>query len=85
MERLLRPVALLTAVGAVGFPLPEDARASIAGVGGSAFGEQVVLTSGVGVSVTSGPAPAVSLGSSGGGPFTDSLASAAVGSFSPLD
>lgn len=49
----------------------------VTSVSGSAFGEQVAVTV-LGIPVTSGPLPTVTLPSTGGGPFTNSALSASV-------
>ncbi|MBA2327827.1 MAG: hypothetical protein H0V95_14460, partial [Actinobacteria bacterium] len=70
-------VGLLAGVMATIAGVP-SASADVTSVGGGAFGEQVNLSIlGVGL-VSSGPSPSVTLPSTGGGPFTNSLASVSV-------
>jgi hypothetical protein len=64
---LLIPIVLVLTAEVAG-------ASSVAVVGGGASGETVSLTSILGTTVVSGPAPSVTLPPTGGGPFTQSVA-----------
>jgi hypothetical protein len=68
---IIPTVSLLLVVGAAAISRSDSASGDVNALSGGAFGENVNIHSILGITVTSGPMPTVTLPSGGGGPFQD--------------
>ncbi len=77
-RRTARFLAVFAMVPAFALFLATSASADVTSVDGSAYGESVNVTTLLGVSVTSGPLPSVTLPGTGGGPISQTVLNANV-------